>query len=40
VDFGYPTFLVISPALEVLEISVGFSSWDALGQVIRDHAAE
>lgn len=38
--FGYPTFLVVSPELEVLDIRVGFSSWDAMGDVIRDHAAE
>jgi hypothetical protein len=37
-DFGYPTFVVVSPELEVLDISAGFSTWDSMGSTIRADA--
>ncbi len=45
-DFGYPTWLIVSPELEVLEISKGFgvneetSTWDGISEIISNHAAE
>jgi len=37
-DFGYPTFFVVAPDLEILEIQVGFSSYDDIAAVIRADA--
>lgn len=37
-DFGYPTFLVVAPDLEILHIGVGFSSYDEFAEVIRADA--
>ena len=39
-DFGYPTFVVVSPDLDVLEISTGFSSFDEMGATITADAGQ
>lgn len=37
-DFGYPTFLVVAPDLEILHVGVGFSSYAEFAEVIRADA--
>jgi len=37
-DFGYPTFVLVSPTLEVLAMDVGFGGYDTFGDLIRAHA--
>lgn len=39
-NFGYPTFVVVSPELEVLEISTGFGSFDDMGATITADAGQ
>jgi hypothetical protein len=33
-DFGYPTFLVVDPNLEILDLQVGFSDFSDMTDVI------
>ena len=35
-SFGFPTWLLVNPQMELVYGSVGFSSWDDVGGVIRD----
>ena len=37
-DFGYPSWVVVSPDLEVLDIGNGFSSFDGISETIQAHA--
>jgi hypothetical protein len=37
-SFGYPTWLVVNPQMELVTGNVGFGSWDDVGDVIRDAA--
>lgn len=37
-DFGYPTSVIVGPTLEVLDVSVGFGSWDYHEKQILQHA--
>lgn len=39
-DFGYPAFAVVNPALEVLDLHVGYSSFDDMAALIAADAAE
>lgn len=34
-SFGFPAWLVVSPEMELIHGNVGFSSWDAVGDIIR-----
>ena len=38
-DFGYPTFIVADPDLIVIDLQVGFSSYDDFAALIREDAA-
>lgn len=39
-SFGYPAWMVVDPQMQVLHGNVGFSSWEAVAEVIRaDHEA-
>jgi len=35
--FGYPTWLIVNPQMELVYGNVGFGSWDDIAQVIRDN---
>lgn len=35
-SFGFPTWLLVNPQMELVHGNVGFSSWDDVGSVIRD----
>ncbi|MCA9491085.1 MAG: redoxin domain-containing protein [Myxococcales bacterium] len=37
--FGYPSMMVVSPDLEILDTSVGFGGYDGMGDLIRSHAS-
>jgi hypothetical protein len=37
-DYGYPTFFVVAPDLEIIDINVGFGSYDTFADVIRADA--
>lgn len=34
-DFGYPTWLIVDPDMNLMYANVGFSSWDAVAEIIR-----
>lgn len=36
-SFGYPTWVVVNPELEVVAVNVGFGGWDSIKQVILDN---
>ena len=38
-SFGFPTWLVVDPQMNLVYGNVGFGSWDAVGDVIREAAA-
>lgn len=33
-DFGYPTFLVVAPDLQVVDLQVGFGDWSSIEEII------
>ena len=37
-EFGYPSFIVVAPDLQVLHVGIGFSSYDEFAEVIRADA--
>jgi len=37
-EFGYPTFVIVSPDLEILDIQVGYGGWDGMSAVIAADA--
>lgn len=34
-SFGYPTWIVVGPDMSAVSVNVGFSDWDAVGDIIR-----
>lgn len=36
--FGYPAWIIVGPDMEIVHANVGFSSWDAVAEVIRELA--
>ena len=34
-SFGYPTWLVIDPEMNLVDGNVGFGSWDDVGDIIK-----
>ena len=36
-EFGYPTWFLLAPDLQILEVNTGFGGWDSVAESIRNY---